>query len=137
NTEIGPGGPRMGVNSGACYVELKPRDQRPPVNEVIQQLRRQVGGVTGINVFFQPVQNLNIGVRSSRAMYQYTLTSGNLDELYRYGPLVEQQMRRLPILQDVGSDPQIKSPQTALNVDREKAPALGLTAEQSRATRYN
>jgi len=56
-------------------------------------------------------------------MYQYTLTSGNLDELYRYGPLVEQQMRRLPILQDVGSDLQIKSPQTVLNIDREKAAA--------------
>jgi len=137
NTEIGLGGLRMGVNTGSCFVELKPRDQRPPVNEVIQELRRQVSAVTGVNVFFQPVQNLNIGVRSTRALYQYTLTSGNLDELYRYGPLVEQQMRRLPILQDVGSDLQIKSPQTVLNIDRERAAALGLTAEQIRSTLYN
>jgi len=90
NTEIGLGGLRMGVNSGSCFVELKPRDQRPPVNEVIQELRRQVSAVTGVNVFFQPVQNLNLGVRSTRALYQYTLTSGNLDELYRFGPLIEQ-----------------------------------------------
>jgi len=137
NSEIGIGGQRMGINTGACYVELKPRGERPPVNDVIQELRRQVSAVTGINVFFQPVQNLNIGVRSSRALYQYTLTSGNLDELYRFGPLVEQQMRRLPVLQDVGSDLQIKSPQTVLNIDREKAAALGLTAEQIRSTLYN
>ena len=137
NSEIGPGGLRMGVNTGSCFVELKPRDQRPPVNDVIQELRRQVSTVTGLNVFFQPVQNLNLGVRSTRALYQYTLTSGNLDELYRFGPLVEQQMRGLPILQDVGSDLQIKSPQTIVNVDREKAAALGLTAEQIRTTLYN
>ena len=137
NNEVGLAGPRMGVNGGAFYIQLKPRNQRPPVTEVIQDLRRQVAAVAGINVFFQPVQNLNIGVRSSRSLYQYTLQSGNLDELYRFAPLVEAQMRRLPVLQDVGSDLQIKSPQAIVNVDRQKAAALGLTAEQIRTTLYN
>jgi HAE1 family hydrophobic/amphiphilic exporter-1 len=137
NSEVGLVGARMGVNGGAFYVQLKPRDQRPPVTAVIQELRRQVGAVTGINVFFQPVQNLNIGVRSARSFYQYTLQSGSLDELYRFAPLVEAQMRRLPVLQDVGSDLQIKSPQAIVNVDRQKAAALGLTAEQIRTTLYN
>jgi hydrophobic/amphiphilic exporter-1 (mainly G- bacteria), HAE1 family len=76
-------------------------------------------------------------VRSSRSFYQYTLQSGNLDELYRFAPLVEAQMRRLPALQDVGSDLQIKSPQAVVNVDRQKAAALGLTAEQIRTALYN
>ena len=137
NNEVGQVGARMGVNGGAFYVQLKPRNQRPPVTEVIQELRRQVGAVTGINVFFQPVQNLNIGVRSTRSFYQYTLQSGNLDELYRFAPLVEGQMRRLRVLQDVGSDLQIKNPQAILNVDRQKAAALGLSAEQIRTTLYN
>src|SRR5262249_12146373 len=82
NNAVGQVGARMGVNGAAFYIQLKPRDQRPPVTEVIQQLRRQVAAVPGINVFFQPVQNLNIGVRSSRSAYQYTLQSTNLDELY-------------------------------------------------------
>jgi hydrophobic/amphiphilic exporter-1 (mainly G- bacteria), HAE1 family len=137
NNEVGQVGARMGVNGGAFYIQLKPRDQRPPVGEIIQQLRRQVSAVTGINVFFQPVQNLNIGVKSSRSLYQYTLQSGNLDELYRFAPLVAAQMRRLPALQDVGSDLQVKSPQAIVNVDRQKAAALGLTAEQIRTTLYN
>ena len=137
NNEVGLVGARMGVNGGAFYIQLKPRNQRPPVSQVIQELRRQVSAVTGINVFFQPVQNLNIGVRSTRSLYQYTLQSGNLDELYRFAPLVEAQMRRLPALQDVGSDLQIKSPQAIVNVDRQKAAALGLSAEQIRTTLYN
>jgi len=137
NNEVGQVGARMGVNGGAFYIQLKPRDQRPPVGEIIQQLRRQVSAVTGINVFFQPVQNLNIGVKSSRSLYQYTLQSGNLDELYRFAPLVAAQMRRHPALQDVGSDLQIKNPQAIVNIDRQKAAALGLTAEQIRTTLYN
>jgi hydrophobic/amphiphilic exporter-1 (mainly G- bacteria), HAE1 family len=137
NNEVGQVGPRMGVNGGTFYIQLVPRNQRPPVTQVIQDLRRQVAAVPGINVFFQPVQNLNIGVRSARSLYQYTLQSGDLDELYRFGPLLEQEMRRLPVLQDVGSDLQIKSPQAIVNVDREKAAALGLTNEQIRTTLYN
>jgi HAE1 family hydrophobic/amphiphilic exporter-1 len=137
NNEVGLVGARMGVNGGAFYIQLKPRNQRPGVTAVIQELRRQVSAVPGVNVFFQPVQNLNIGVKSSRSLYQYTLQSGDLDELYRFAPLVEAQMRRLPVLQDVGSDLQIKSPQAVLNVDRQKAAALGLTAEQIRTTLYD
>jgi len=137
NNEVGQVGARMGVNGGAFYVQLKPRSERPSVTQVIQELRRQVSTVPGINVFFQPVQNLNIGVRSNRSAYQYTLASTNLDELYRFAPLIEAQMRRLPSLQDVGSDLQIKNPQAVVNVDRQKAAALGLTAEQIRTTLYN
>jgi HAE1 family hydrophobic/amphiphilic exporter-1 len=137
NNEVGQVGARMGVNGGAFYVQLKPRRERPPVTQVIQDLRRQVSAVPGINVFFQPVQNLNIGVRSNRSAYQYTLASTDLDELYRFAPLIEAQMRRLPSLQDVGSDLQIKNPQAVVNVDRQKAAALGLTAEQIRTTLYN
>jgi HAE1 family hydrophobic/amphiphilic exporter-1 len=137
NNEVGQVGARMGVNGGAFYVQLKPRSDRPAVTQVIQELRRQVSAVPGINVFFQPVQNLNIGIRSNRSAYQYTLASTNLDELYRFAPLIEAQMRRLPSLQDVGSDLQIKNPQAVVNVDRQKAAALGLTAEQIRTTLYS
>jgi HAE1 family hydrophobic/amphiphilic exporter-1 len=109
------------VNGGTFYLQLKPRNERPPVTEIIAELRRQVAAVRGINIFFQPIQNLNIGVGSPRSFYQYTPQSGDLDQLYRFTPLVEAQMRRLPVLEDVGSDLQIKSPQAVVNVDRDKA----------------
>jgi HAE1 family hydrophobic/amphiphilic exporter-1 len=137
NSEVGPGGTRFGVNSGHLYIQLKPRKQRPPIAEVIQELRRQVAAVPGINVFLNPAQNLEIGVRPSRSLYQYTLQSGNLEELYRFAPLVQAEIRRIPGLQDVTTDLQIRSPQAVINIDRQKAAALGLTAEQIRNTLYN
>jgi HAE1 family hydrophobic/amphiphilic exporter-1 len=137
NSEVGPGGTRFGVNSGHLYIQLKPRKERPPITEVIQQLRRDVASVSGINVFLNPAQNLEIGVRPSRSVYQYTMQSGDLEDLYRFAPLVQAEFRRLSGLQDVTTDLQIKSPQTILNIDRQKAAALGLTAEQIRTTLYN
>jgi HAE1 family hydrophobic/amphiphilic exporter-1 len=125
------------VNSGHLYIQLKPRKQRPPVTEVIQELRRQVAAVPGINVFLNPAQNLEIGVRPSRSLYQYTLQSGNLEDLYRFAPLVQAEIRRIPGLQDVTTDLQIRSPQAVINIDRQKAATLGLTAEQIRNTLYN
>jgi HAE1 family hydrophobic/amphiphilic exporter-1 len=137
NMEVGVGGSRMGINSGDLYIQLKPRNQRPPIGQVIQQLRREVASVAGVNVFLNPVQNLNIGARPSKSLYQYTLQAGNLDDLFRFAPLVDAEIRKLPGLQDISSDLQIKSPQTILDIDRQKAATLGLTAEQIRATLYN
>jgi HAE1 family hydrophobic/amphiphilic exporter-1 len=137
NMEVGIGGSRFGINSGDLYAELKPRGQRPPTTDVIQQLRREVGAITGINVFLNPVQNLNIGARPSKSLYQYTLQAGDLDELFRFAPLVDAAIRRLPGLQDISSDLEIKSPQAVLNIDQQKAATLGLTAEQIRATLYD
>jgi HAE1 family hydrophobic/amphiphilic exporter-1 len=137
NMEVGIGGSRFGINSGDLYIELKPRNQRPPIAEVIQELRRQVGAVTGINVFLNPVQNLNIGARPSKSLYQYTLQAGNLEELFRFAPLVDAAIRKLPVLQDISSDLQIRSPQAILNIDQQKAASMGLTSEQIRTTLYD
>src|SRR5215467_5633691 len=137
NLEVSLGGSRFGINSSDLYIQLKPRGQRPPIGEVIQELRRQAATIPGLNVFFNPAQNLQIGARPSKSLYQYTLQAGNLDELFRFAPLVDAEIRKLPSLQDISSDLQIKSPQVVLNVDREKAAALGLTSEQIRGTLYN
>ena len=137
NLEVSLGGSRFGINSGDLYIQLKPRGQRPPIGAVIQELRRQTGAITGLSVFLNPAQNLQIGARPSKSLYQYTLQAGNLDELFRFAPLVDAEIRKLPALQDISSDLQIKSPQAVLNIDRQKAAALGLTSEQIRATLYN
>ncbi len=137
NLEVSLGGSRAGINSGDLYIQLIPRGQRPPVGEVIQELRRQTGTITGLNVFLNPAQNLQIGARPSKSQYQYTLQASNLDALFRFAPLVDTEIRKLPGLQDISSDLQVKSPQAILNVDRQKAAALGLTSEQIRSTLYN
>jgi HAE1 family hydrophobic/amphiphilic exporter-1 len=137
NLEVSLGGSRFGINSGDLYIQLKTRGERPPIGEVIQELRRQAGTIAGLNVFLNPAQNLQIGARPSKSLYQYTLQAGNLEELYRFAPLVDTEIRKLAVLQDISLDLQIKSPQAILNIDRRKAAALGLTSEQIRTTLYD
>jgi multidrug efflux pump subunit AcrB len=102
-------------------------ERAPHVTEVI----------VGMNVFFQHVQNLNIGVRSPRSFYQYTLQSGGPRPALPFCVTSRGADAPASVLEDVGSDLQIKSPQAVVNVDRQKAAALGLTAERIRNTLYN
>ncbi|MCQ8811754.1 efflux RND transporter permease subunit, partial [Escherichia coli] len=71
-------------NQGRMFVQLKPREERPAVTEVLQQLRRQTAGIPGMRVYLNPIQNLNFGARQSRTLYQYTLQGLRADELYSW-----------------------------------------------------
>ncbi|MBP2315867.1 efflux RND transporter permease subunit [Azospirillum soli] len=134
-SSVGAGGAT--VNGGRMFVVLKPRAERPPATEVIQQLRRQLGGVPGMQVFMQPVQNLRIGGRSSKSLYQYTIQGLNLEELYQWAGRLERALHDVPILQDVTSDLQLNSPQAYVHIDREKAATLGIGVDQVRSTLYS
>ncbi|MBK4717931.1 efflux RND transporter permease subunit [Azospirillum sp. YIM DDC1] len=125
------------VNTGRMFVVLKPRAERPPAGEVIQQLRRQLAGIPGMAVYMQPVQNLRIGGRSSKNEFQYTIQGLNTEELYAWSGRLERAMHGIPILQDVTSDLQLNSPQAYVHVDREKAATLGIGVDQVRSTLYS
>jgi hydrophobic/amphiphilic exporter-1 (mainly G- bacteria), HAE1 family len=125
------------VNSGRMFVSLKPRNERPPVTEVIQQLRKQVNGLPGFAVFMQPIQNLRLGGRSSKSLYQYTVQALNIGELYEWAERMERAMRADPLLQDISSDLQLNNPQAFVHIDREKAATLGVAVDQVRATLYS
>ncbi|QCO04346.1 efflux RND transporter permease subunit [Azospirillum argentinense] len=125
------------VNSGRMFIVLKPRSERPPAGEVIQQLRRQLSGIPGMAVYMQPVQNLRIGGRSSKNEFQYTIQGLNTEELYAWSARLERAMHDIPILQDVTSDLQLNSPQAYVHVDREKAATLGIGVDQVRSTLYS
>ncbi|WP_188259596.1 efflux RND transporter permease subunit [Azospirillum tabaci] len=125
------------VNSGRMFIVLKPRSERPPAGEVIQQLRRQLSGIPGMAVYMQPVQNLRIGGRSSKNEFQYTVQGLNPEELYAWSARLERAMHDIPILQDVTSDLQLNSPQAYVHVDREKAATLGIGIDQVRSTLYS
>ncbi|MBK1836626.1 efflux RND transporter permease subunit [Azospirillum sp. YIM B02556] len=124
-------------NQGRMFITLKPRDERPSATEVIQQIRRQVNGIPGMAVYMQPVQNLRIGGRASKSLYQYTIQGLDLDELYQWSGRLEQALRGIPILQDVTSDLQLNNPQAYVHIDREKAATLGIGVDQVRSTLYS
>jgi HAE1 family hydrophobic/amphiphilic exporter-1 len=126
------------TNTGRMFIALKPRAERTEsANEIIQRLRRSVAGIPGVTVFFQPVQNISIGGTSSRALYQYTLQSSDTATLYDVAPRLEERISQLAILRDVNSDLQISNPQLTIDVDREKARALGIADDQIRSVLYS
>ncbi|MGE5506668.1 MAG: efflux RND transporter permease subunit [Actinomycetota bacterium] len=138
SSAVGVSGLSNAVNTGRMFINLVPREKRPPVMEVIQQLRKKVAGQPGITVYIQPVQNLVVGGRTSKSLYQYTLEGIDQPELYA---LSERMMARMAaegaMFQDVTSDLQIKSPQALVEVDRDKAAAVGVKLEDVRSTLYS
>jgi HAE1 family hydrophobic/amphiphilic exporter-1 len=138
NSTVGVGGPSNALNSGRLFVGLKPFDQRTAsAAEVIQRLRARLAGLPGISVYLQPIQSINIGGRLSKSQYQYTIQGVDLAELQRLAPEIEARMRQLPGLQDVTSDLEVDDPQLFIEIDRDRAAALDVTADAIRSTLYS
>jgi HAE1 family hydrophobic/amphiphilic exporter-1 len=128
---IGASGISVANNAGRIFMRLKPRKERKlSADEIIQQLRPKVSKVPGIQMYMQNLPAIRIGGQLTKSQYQFTLQSPDPDELYRRAAELESKMRSLPQLQDVTSDMQIKNPQINVHIDRDKASALGVTAEQ-------
>ncbi len=131
NSTVGAGGPNLTGNTGRMFIRLKPRHERKlSADQVIQQLRPKLAKVPGIQIFLINPPVINVGGRITKALYQFTLQSPNTQELYRFGALLESRLRALPDLQDVTSDIQLKNPQLNIEIDRDKATALGVSAQQ-------
>jgi HAE1 family hydrophobic/amphiphilic exporter-1 len=137
NSTVGAGGPNSQVNSGRMLVALKPRAEREGVQAIIQRLRRTTAGVAGIQIFFQPVQNINLGGRPSKSQYQYTMQSNDTETLYRLAAEMRDKVATLPGLIDVTTDLYVKNPQVSVEVDREKAAVYGVSIDQVRQELYN
>ncbi|WP_257236687.1 efflux RND transporter permease subunit [Nostoc sp. 'Peltigera malacea cyanobiont' DB3992] len=131
NSSVGAGGPNASANAGRILIELKPRHERHlSADEVVQELRPKLSVVPGIKVFLQNPPAINVGGQQTKAQYQFTLQTPNIQELYQYAPALEEKLRSLSDLQDVNSDLQIKNPQVKVDINRNQASALGLTANQ-------
>jgi HAE1 family hydrophobic/amphiphilic exporter-1 len=123
---VGGGGVNAALNSGRIFARLTPRNQRPHVDQIIQELRPKLMQIPGINVFLQNLPPIRIGGQLTKSQYQFTLQSPNTNELYQYAPQLEQRLRNLPQLQDVTSDLQVKNPEVTVEIDRDKAAALNV-----------
>lgn len=130
-SSVGSGGGVSGANVGRFFIRLKARDKRDlNADEVVQALRRKLAVVPGIQVFLQNPPAISFGGRLTKSQYQYTLQSTDQDELYKFAPVLEARLKTLSGFQDVTSDLQIKNPQVFVAIDRDKASAVGVTAEQ-------
>ncbi|MGH6797930.1 MAG: efflux RND transporter permease subunit, partial [Roseiarcus sp.] len=138
NSFIGATGFSPALNNGRLFITLKPLNERKlSAIQIIQRLRGAVSRVPGMTVFFQPIQNIQLGGRLSKSQYQYTLQDGSLDELYRLAPVMQQKIGALPGFQDVTSDLQLRNRQVLVDFDRDKMAQFGITADQARNVLYS
>ncbi len=126
-----------GQNTGILVLRLKPRSERAhSADEIIQRLRPKMAQVPGIRAFAQNPPPIRIGGRLSKSQYQYTLQGTDVNELYRVAPLLAETIQALPGFQDVTTDLQLKNPQVDVEIDRDKAASLGISAQQIQDALY-
>ncbi len=102
----------------------------PDINQVMQEMRAKLSGIPGIQIFLRNPPPIQIGGDVTNSPYQFTLQSPDTEQLYRVATQFERKMQAIPGIQDVTSDLQIANPQVNVNIDRDKASALGITAQQ-------
>jgi hydrophobic/amphiphilic exporter-1 (mainly G- bacteria), HAE1 family len=126
---IGATGFSPSLNVGRITITLKPFSERKPADQVVRELRPKLANVLGAKVFLQNVPAIRIGGSLTRSPYQYVLRAPDTEELYHWAPILERKLRSLPGLVDVASDLQIVRPEVTVHIEREKASALGVSAQ--------
>jgi HAE1 family hydrophobic/amphiphilic exporter-1 len=135
---VGGGGRISTVNQGRFIMHLKDRAERDmSADQVAQSLSQKLAAVPGMRVFIQNPPALDIGGRSSKTQYQFTLTSSDLDALYQASAALEQRMQEIPGLTGVTSDLQIRNPEVRVAIARDRASALGIDVNQIESALYN
>ena len=130
-------GGNSGQNSGRMFVTLKPSSERLPAKKVIENLRKKLRSIAGLNVFMRPIQNLQLGGRTSKAQFQYVLQSVRADELNTWAGKLQEKLRADPLFRDVTSDAQFRSLQAQLKIDRDRANSLGVSMEAVRSALFS
>ncbi|NMM11958.1 MAG: MMPL family transporter [Rhodoferax sp.] len=130
------GGSRAG--GGFMFVNLKPANERTDAGQaVIARLRPQLAKVTGVRLFLSPVQDVRMGGRQANSTYQYTLKSDNLNDLRLWATKLADAMKGQAALIDVDTDQEENGVETFVNIDRDSAAKLGLTARDVDNALYN
>jgi HAE1 family hydrophobic/amphiphilic exporter-1 len=126
----GVGGGGRTLNQGQLNIRLKPRAERPQVDQVINELRPKLAAVPGITTYLRNDPPIRIGGLQSKALFQFTIQSPNTKELYDSAEGFTAKMRGLPGLTDVSSDLQVRNPQVNVEIDRDAASSYGVNVNQ-------
>jgi HAE1 family hydrophobic/amphiphilic exporter-1 len=125
------GGGRGSSNTGFISIRTIPKSERKDsIDDIIAQLRPKLNAIPGIRVYLQNPPPISLGGRFGSANYQYTMQSADTSVLYPASQSMLEKMRQLPGLTDVSTDLLIKNPTVTVDIDRQKAAALGLNVMQ-------
>ncbi|QZA78268.1 efflux RND transporter permease subunit [Deefgea tanakiae] len=123
-------------SGGRLFITLKPRSERENMAKTLDSLRKTTGKIAGVSVFYRPTQNLQIGGRSGKSSYQYTLQAVNSDDLETWADKLKAALAGQAIFRDVTSDSEQKTLQAKINIDRDRASELGINMQNLRETLY-
>ncbi|MBO4225952.1 efflux RND transporter permease subunit [Bradyrhizobium neotropicale] len=123
---VGAGGGVYTVNDGRVYIQLKPADQRDPIDKVIARLRTNLAKIQGVTLYMQPAQDITIGARLNKTQFQYTMNDADPGELTRWAGLFLDKIRTIPSITDVTTDQLNAGPLLDITIKREVASSYGI-----------
>ncbi len=133
-TSIVGGSARSPLNNGTMFVELKPKEERPPLAQTIDDMRKATAKVAGLKTFITPQQSLRFGGRSTASQYQLVIQALNASTTNEWAGKIQTALRQDRLFTDVTSDAQNGAIAADIKVDTEKAAAYGITNDQLRKT---
>jgi hydrophobe/amphiphile efflux-1 (HAE1) family protein len=135
---VGAGQSGQTENNGRLFITLKPFSERTAsAQEIIARLRPRLQQVEGGQLFLQAAQDVRVGGRSSKTLYQYTLQDPDSNQLYQWAPKVLEKLSGLPELRDVATDQQMNGATATLTIDRDAAARFGIQPAAIDATLYD
>ncbi|WP_407181265.1 efflux RND transporter permease subunit [Bradyrhizobium sp. STM 3562] len=123
---VGAGGGTYTINDGRVFIQLKPADQRDPIDRVIARLRTNLAKIQGITLYMQPAQDITIGARLNKTQFQYTMNDADPGELNHWAGLFLDRIKKLPSVTDVTTDQLAAGPLLDITIKREVASSYGI-----------
>lgn len=123
---VGAGGGTYTVNDGRVFIQLKPADQRDPIDRVLARLRTNLAKIQGITLYMQPAQDITVGARLNKTQFQYTMNDADPGELSHWATLFLDKIKTLPTVADVTTDQLNAGPLLDITIKREVASSYGI-----------
>jgi HAE1 family hydrophobic/amphiphilic exporter-1 len=123
---VGAGGGTYTLNDGRVFIQLKPQNQREPIDKVIARLRTNLAKIQGITLYMQPAQDITIGARLNKTQFQYTMNDADPGELSHWATLFLDKIKALPGIADVTTDQLNAGPMLDITIKREVASSYGI-----------
>src|SRR4029077_4946292 len=123
---VGAGGGVYTLNDGRAYIQLKPKEQRDPIDKVIARLRTNLAKIQGITLYMQPAQDITIGARLNKTQFQYTLNDADPGELQHWSALFLDKIKAVPGITDVTSDQLNAGPLHDVKIKGDVASSYGI-----------
>jgi hydrophobe/amphiphile efflux-1 (HAE1) family protein len=120
------GGSTYTVNDGRVFIQLKPHDQRDPIDKVIARLRTNLARIQGITLYMQAAQDITIGARLNKTQFQYTMNDADPGELDHWAGLFLDKLKAIPSVADVTTDQLNAGPMLDITIKRDVASSYGI-----------